>query len=346
MKSIVYSYVIIFFLLTSCNNNGNSFLSGKRATSLNTPLKTFNSPMGFTSVALTENGEIWQWNLGNKLEQPKIQKINIRNVCSIDHAMSGISFLGIALQSNGRIKEWDVMNPEQIKDHKTEKPVKKVSCSSTHGLFLYKDGTIGGEGYEDAYIGLKSLNNVIDIAAGDGYSIACTQDGKVYITGQNNFVAFQNKESMIKGAYQMTGLENIIKVGTNDMQNHYAVDKLGFMYYWDRNTHIKRINFLKTPEKAKSIYQSYYLNNELKLKWRPDYKKGAGSIYLDYEKDKNFINAIEVEQFNNFSLVLNNDGSVEICEIEDFPAGQFIGSKVISKIKISDLKVDLSYYKL
>ena len=137
MKQPILLCMIALLTMYSCKNGcnglGGGLLGDKKPCSNSFPVIYTGSPEGFKAVALAEDGVIWQWSIGKPNAMENIQKISIDNVCNIDKSTSLSGFLpfpfsGLALQSNGKIKAWNIMNPEEIKDVKTEKPVKKMSC--------------------------------------------------------------------------------------------------------------------------------------------------------------------------------------------------------------------------
>lgn len=345
MKSTL-SYLFSFFLFLSCGNE-NSSSSNSCLPSL--PIRTTSSQGGFTTVALTDNGEIWQWIVGRG-EEVQIQSIPIKDVCSIGmYRPHGMTLTGLALQKNGKVQVWNINTMDMIQEMPLEKKVKKIEGGLFHAVVLFSDGTVGGLGNEIGFSGFKSLKDVVDVAAGNDYSIACTKDGKVYVTGQNsgNYIAYDSESSTIEDAFKIPGLENIVKVGTNEQQHHYAVDNTGHLYYWDTQTHIKKASFLKAPEKARAILKNgFYLNEELKAKWRPEYQnnKEAG-VYLDYESDPKLKGALDVYQFRNYALALKGDGSVFMYDLQEYRSGKFIGQRIVGEQPIPDLRVDLSYYQ-
>lgn len=309
---------------------------------LSPPVKTFSSMGGFTTIALSEAGEILQWTLMNN-QPTNMIKVNIKNVCSIDsYEPQGFLSSGLALQKNGKVVEWDISHPELMEEIKTEKSVQKISGGDVHAILLFNDGTVGGLGNESWYAGFKTLKDVIDIAAGIEYSIACTKEGNVYVTGKNSgiYLAPDNEVSQFEDAYQIKGLQNIVRVGTTDNQNHYAIDNAGFLYYWDVFTHIAKVDFKKLPEKAKKINSAgYYLSEDLLWKLRPDFKnnKKAG-IYLDFESDAKLSNVVDFKLLIGYCLAIKNDGSIVLYDVRNYPA-------IVNEEVIPELKVDLRHYQ-
>jgi len=356
MKPTVLFCILVFLAMLSCKNGfkgcGGGLLGESKTCSNSFPVIYTSSPEGFKAMALAEDGVIWQWSIRKPNAMKNIQKINIDNVCNIDKVASLADFLpfpfsGLALQSNGKVKAWNILNPEEMKEVKTEKPIKKISCGTAHVLLLNEDGSISGLGDEASYIGLNSLKNVVDIAAGLNYSIACTQDGKVYVTGMNigNYIAHESTNDQIKDAYLINGLENIVKVGTTNTQNHYAIDKSGNMYIWDVHSHASNIALEKAPEKAQFVFfDAFYLNDNLQIKARPAFKNN-NFVALDFETSEKFQNAVFVESFNRkYYLVVKRDGSVSVYDSESFYSGRYVKARIVSEETVPGLIVDLGYY--
>lgn len=355
IKPAILFCIVAVFATFSCNKGcvgGKGLFSETKKCSNSFPIVYTSTPNGFKAIALAEDGIIWQWAIGKPDAIASIQKIKIDDVMGIDKmaSLAGVlpfPFSGLALQRNGKIKVWDINNPQAIEEVKTEEPVRKMSCGYAHVLLLNENGTITGLGDEASYFGLKSLKNVVDIAAGLNYSIACTQEGKVYVTGMNigNYIAPGSTKNEIINAYEISGLSHIVKVGTTNTQNHYAVDNLGNMYVWDVHTHVKNQPIQRISDKALFVfYDAFYLNANLKIKARPEFKNNS-FVALDFETDEKFQNAVFVESFNKkYYLIVNRDGYIFVYEGENYYAGRNLRSKIVKEEQIPGLRIDVCYF--
>lgn len=344
MKSI-YFYPFLFLFFLSCSEE-QSFKNGNCLPGI--PIRTTMSQGGFATIALSNSGEIWQWIVGRE-EEVQLMTLPIENVCHIDlYRPYGMTLTGIALQRNGKVITWNIPTGDNLVEFPFEKKVKKIAGGMFHALVLFNDGTVGGLGNEIGFAGFNALKDVVDIAAGNECSIACTKEGKVYVTGQNSgsYIAYDNELAIIENAFQIPGLKDIVRVGTTDQQDYYAVDKMGQLYYWNTQTHIKKVSYQKTPEKAKAVLKDgFYLTQDLKIRWRPDYENNKNSgAFLDWETDPKLEGALNVYHFRNYAVALKNDGSVIMYDLQEQRKGRFVGHKIVSEQIIPNLKVDLSYY--
>lgn len=352
MKSNILFLFGLATLICSCGQSNNSgFFGSNKECSLNPPIKTFLSDRGFTTIALNEDGEVFQWTFLQNDPNVKIINMKLKNTCMIDsYNAYGMSSRGVALLKNGNIMEWDVSKPENLTETKPEKPVRKISGGFAHLLILNEDGTVTGIGDQSSYLGFQSLENVIDIAAGSEYSIACTKEGKVYVTGMNSGhnLALGYDASRIEGAYQIEGLENIVKVGTTDNDNHFGIDNQGNLTYWDLSTYLAKVDFRTLPEKAIKIGSgaAFYLSSELKWKWRPDRENNKRAAkYLDLESDEKLKDIVDYKLIETYCVALRRDGTVGVYTVRNYPAGKDRGDEPAKVDVIPDLKVSLDYYQ-
>lgn len=230
MKIQFFLLASLFIFITSCDSISN--LDGDPNIHLSLPIQE-RDDIPYV-IALADDGKVWQWKhtRGNQVEE--IQELSLENVHSIGFLWK---HQGWALKSDGTVILWNLENPVDMIDLEEEKKIKKVSGSDTHLTYIFTDGTIGFAPAPFSQVnpvgGLTSLKNVTDITSGRNCTMVCTEDGKVYVAGTNEFYLALTDQAFFEEPYQIEGLSNIVKVGlTLGDYFKYAIDKDNNIFLW------------------------------------------------------------------------------------------------------------------
>jgi len=165
------------------------------------------------NLALDEDGTVWSWgeNWGGQmstgLESTKTP-YEVEGLPSIESIATG-SFHSLALDQDGNVWSWgindfDQRNPD---DRSYATPylvpgltdIQSISAGDAHNLAINEDGKVlawGNNSFGEVGISqsteivttpesLDELDNVAEVAAGDQYSTAKTEDGTIYTWGRN-----------------------------------------------------------------------------------------------------------------------------------------------------------------
>ena len=172
---------------------------------------------GSHTVAVRNDGSVWVWGdgifgqLGDGTTSPSSVPVLVETISNVVAASAG-GFHTIALKSDGTVWGWGSTRYGQlgIEDPtavQRTRPVRvqglsnvvAVSAGGTHNLALKSDGTVwawgtnnngqAGDGtvseFVYAPVRVQGLSNVKAVSAGNGYSLAVTQDGTLWGWGSN-----------------------------------------------------------------------------------------------------------------------------------------------------------------
>ncbi len=189
-------------------------------------------------VALKKDGTVWRW--GRETTSP-VQMSGLESIDIVDVESGGNSPSIFVIDSSGNV--YSAFNPTQVIINNAV----KVSIGDYHSLALKNDGTVWawgnnlygqlGDGTTEqkppsSPVQVVGLSDVIDIAAGEGFSLALKSDGTVWSWGDNsNFKLGYINDGPQLLPRQIPGLSNItsIKTGYNFS---VALHRNGTVYRW------------------------------------------------------------------------------------------------------------------
>ncbi len=347
-KSFLLILSIIAFFIVSCSTD----IRDNPDVTPAIPLKELDkNPY---AIALAEDGKVWQWVHERGLEVKEIQQINIDNVHAV--GVLGIPYTGAyswALKNNGKLYFWLSEFPDKMEEFKAEKQtIIKVVSNESHLIYLRADKTIRGfvpfQMPGNPYAGLDSLEQIKDIAVGYQCSLVLTEEGKVYVAGNNHWLIQENKE-WIRKPTEIKGLENIERIGTNHSgkEPYYAVDNQDNLYYWGQSAKDE-----KRPVKLEATggdilgWQLIRSSKNEFITFIPQKRRNT-ALSITYLKDY-FPSDKILYLLNNSGrkkyLVVHKDGAVAY---HDWKTNNKSGSplKWEGATKIEGLKLDLSYFQ-
>jgi uncharacterized repeat protein (TIGR01451 family) len=155
------------------------------------------------SIALDDEGFVWEWGANNGYPYP--QKVpGVDGIGFLNHIV-GIStcYHSVAVDSNGFVYEWQNDNPYKV-------PCGQMDTSS---------------GY---------LENIVEVSAGTGYSMARTSDGHVLVWSNGEYAYPENVED---GEMENPSglLEGIISISGGVYDHKLAVCERGHGWAWGSN---------------------------------------------------------------------------------------------------------------
>ena len=343
MKFQNFSLVFYFLIIIGCNS------SPDLANDISAPTKLpieIHEELPYT-VALASDGKVWQWihNKGNQVSG--IDQMEFGNI----HSVGIWNNFGWALRNDGVPTYWALQNPKDYETEPDKKPVKKIAGSSTHLIHLYIDGTMGFRlgryGVTRAYEGLLSLENVVDVAAGSNCSLACTEDGKVYVTGENdgNYIAWV-KDDWIDSAHHISGLENIVKVGVAPGERrYYAVDNQYNLYFWGYG------NFNKKPilfeRKSRELIDDNLLLEEdgTVTQFAVLPPRSTNGTRINFIENPHFADDIYYHSYKAGYMAVDTNGTVTYFNRKVTWTGDLGKPEPVVPVKIEGFSLDLSYFK-
>ena len=156
---------------------------------------------GAYSLALTESGGVYSWGWGGSF-------------------MSGVGALG-----HGDEKSHEMPTKIQALEEDGVR-ISKISVGEKHCLALSDDGEIWawgngeygrmGNGDSDSMLAPEPLEffaemNIVDIAAGEAFSLALSEDGKVYAWGKNEYGQLGLGGTMTMDIYNMETMPIVVR---------------------------------------------------------------------------------------------------------------------------------------
>jgi alpha-tubulin suppressor-like RCC1 family protein len=211
---------------------------------------------GATSLALTADGNVWEW--GESLGDPAylLKPIPMDHVIAIACGGSRGSYRCLALKADGTVWQWgrsarpkagDASLPVQISNLAD---VVAVSAGDHHGVALKKDGTVWAWGNKEG-VGLideaslppnveynsttaaqvKGLDQVIALAAKGSFTLALKKDGSVWGWGYspNDILGYKVTKRFAPEPIQ--GLSDIVEIAAGG-QSCLALQKDGALLQW------------------------------------------------------------------------------------------------------------------
>lgn len=181
---------------------------------------------GYMSAAVKPDGTVVEWLSDPSLHQygELFRAVGVSNAIAVALGETSIDTRKVALIRGGTVTSWGRQSV-----HRDEDPpaglsnVVAVAASGGHTLALKSDGTVIGWGYNrtgqatgtptkdfpnisagQVRIEGHTLTNIASVAAGDGYSLALTRDGRLIAWGR-----------MVNELYPVTvplGLSNVVAV--------------------------------------------------------------------------------------------------------------------------------------
>lgn len=285
-------------------------------------------------------------------------RLNISNVKSISNANHLILFL----KDDGTVWAWgdneygqlgngeytDAKNDinKQIVQVTNLTDIIAVSAGNTHCLALKKDGTIWAWGSnvfgelgngissngefipgEVVPVQVKGLSQVRSISAGYFYSIALTEDGSVWIWGNNGFQVGNNQTNLLPVKLSLSNVTSI-SAGLNDFS--LALKDDGTVWAWgDINNGLfeNNGNYLEKPIKIDGLSniaaisagdtQSMALDKDGTIWIRGENQMGqlglgmlSGNDITTPVKVPGLTNIMNISTGNFYNLALSNDGMV------------------------------------
>jgi alpha-tubulin suppressor-like RCC1 family protein len=207
-------------------------IAGKEPTPLSSVIAI--AAAGFTSVALKEDGTVVEWESVGFLPQHGQLRVvsGLSNVVAVAIGMGSQNTRSVALKKDGTVVNWggesvykDATPPTGLSN------VVAIAAGSSHSLALKSDGTVVGWGWNkvgeatgtattnspngldffaagQVQIQGQTLNNIVSIAAGSGYTLALKKNGTVAAWGR-----------MVNNLYPATvpeGLGDVVAIAAGD----------------------------------------------------------------------------------------------------------------------------------
>lgn len=345
MKAQFSLFILFLFILISCESTPN--LKNDQAIQLDLPI--FENEKNPFVLAVANDGKVWQWKHpeGNKIID--LQELPFENVHS-----AGLCWdtYGWALKNNGKVVVWDLNDPSEIIELGEEKLIKQVSGSNTHLAYIFLDGTVGfvpsPNAFLDPVAGMVNLKNVADLICGSNYTMACTEDGKVYVTGDNYYYLVLEDQEYFEEPYQIQGLSNIKKVGISNYDGlKYAVDNDNNLYYWGHLT--AESGIYKVERKAKDLVSIDYLlqydgSIALMRRYTPQYGIVDSTFF---SVDTKFEEYLYYRDFNEKQshLVIDLEGKVIYYNEELKGNNGNYYSVNVDPVEVEGLRLDLNYFQ-
>lgn len=167
------------------------------------------------NLALDQEGNVWAWGenwggqMSNSLSKTK-SPYKVQGLPPIQHISTG-SYHSLALDENGDVWIWGI-NDFGLRDPQSDNysepirvpglsDIEKIASGDAHNLAIDQNGTLwawGNNSYGEVGTGdsrevitvpekIEDVESVSEIAAGDQFSIAKTDDGKLYTWGRNQY---------------------------------------------------------------------------------------------------------------------------------------------------------------